>query len=148
MGFSEIAVAAVLFSTILLIGISLGAAYFNYLDEVDEAKKVNNEILYSKLNTCLVILNATYYTSNSTLVLIFENEGDTVLNLDLVNIFLDGILVGNVTDFTYSVNDRSDTKLAFQGDLVNVIIPYERVPSRVMIVSDSGVKTISSVSAQ
>ena len=148
MGFSEIAVAAVLFSTILLIGISLGSSYFNYVDELNEAKRVNNEILYSKINTRVLILNATYYTSNSTLILIFENEGDTVLNLDLVNILVDGILIGNVTDFTYGVNGRNDTTYAFQRDIVKVQIPYGTTPSRVTVVADSGVKAIANVSVQ
>ncbi|MCD6157059.1 MAG: hypothetical protein J7J27_01715 [Euryarchaeota archaeon] len=148
MGFSEIAVAAVLFSTILLIGISLGISYFNYVDELNEAKRVNNEILYSKINTRVLILNATYYASNSTLILIFENEGDTVLNLDLVNILVDGILIGNVTDFTYDVNGRNDTTYAFQRDIVKVQIPYGTTPSRVTVVADSGVKAIANVSVQ
>jgi len=145
MGFSEIAVSAVLFSTFLLMAGVLGASYFNYLDELSEAKKINAEILSSKVHTVISILNATYNSSSGVLIITFENRGDTVLNLDLTNILVDGTFIGNVTEYTYTVSTASSTTKAFPGERVTVTISLTSAPTRVAIVTEYGVAAYANV---
>lgn len=145
MGFSEIAVSAVLFSTFLLMAGVLGASYFNYLDELSEAKKINAEILSSKVHTIISILNATYNSSSGILIITFENRGDTVLNLDLTNILVDGTFIGNVTEYTYTVSTASSTTKAFPGERVTVTISLTSAPTRVAIVTEYGVAAYANV---
>jgi len=145
MGFSEIAVSAVLFSTFLLIAGVLGASYFNYLDELSEAKRINAEILSAKVHTNISILNATYNTSSDILVITFENRGDTILNLDLTNILVDGILIGNVTDYTYTVASISTTEKAFPGEIVVVSVSLSSAPTRVAVVTEYGIAAYANV---
>ncbi len=145
MGFSEIAVSAVLFSTFLLMAGVLGASYFNYLDELSEAKKINAEILSSKVHTIISILNATYNSSSGVLIITFENRGDTVLNLDLTNILVDGTFIGNVTEYTYTVSAASSTTKAFPGERVTVTISLTSAPTRVAIVTEYGVAAYANV---
>ena len=145
MGFSEIAVSAVLFSTFLLMAGVLGASYFNYLDELSEAKKINAEILSSKVHTIISILNATYNSSSGILIITFENRGDTVLNLDLTNILVDGTFIGNVTEYTYTVSTASSTTKVFPGERVTVTISLTSAPTRVAIVTEYGVAAYANV---
>ena len=145
MGFSEIAVSAVLFSTFLLMAGVLGASYFNYLDELSEAKKINAEILSSKVHTIISILNATYNSSSGVLIITFENRGDTVLNLDLTNILVDGTFIGNVTEYTYTVSTASSTTKVFPGERVTVTISLTSAPTRVAIVTEYGVAAYANV---
>jgi len=148
MGFSEIAVSAVLFSTFLLIAGVLGASYFSYFDELSEAKRINAEILSEKIHTSIVILNATYYASNNTLIIRFENRGDTVLNLDLTNILVDGIFIGNVTDHTYAVDSNTNTEKALPGEVVIISISLSNPPSKIAVVTEYGVAAYARVNVQ
>ncbi len=139
MGFSEIAVTVILFSTFLFVGGVIAAAWISYHNLVDNAVLAQGEIIQEQVHTSLNITSVTkipgYLVINAT------NTGSVTIDLRYTSILIDGVLYGNVTDYNYSVQGINNTRYWFPGESLQVYIPWTgALPSRVSLVAQDGVE--------
>ncbi len=139
MGFSEIAVTVILFSTFLFVGGIIAAAWISYHNLVDNAVVSQGKLLEEKVHTNFTITSVTKITGY--LIINATNTGSVTIDLRYTSILIDGTLYGNVTDYTYYVQGLNNTKYWFPSEYLVVYIPWTGpLPSRVSLVAQDGVE--------
>lgn len=140
MGLSVSAATAIIFSG-FLVAFAVGFGAVNtFLDNVNEGERKMSERLTEKMQTMLTISNATYNSTGKNLTILIENTGSVSLDVNRVDIVVDGFVI---TQLLNSQKTRVD------GNVTNIWSPSTTLklvaenlttsPQRVKVVSENGV---------
>lgn len=141
MGLSVSASAGVVFLGVFLaVGIVYPAAA-NGFERVSDARHDAADRALDRVNTAVIITNATYYSGNSTLVVLADNDGTTTVDVPDTTLLADN----NVTAPTVAVAGDSTTDVWLPGETARFEVTLDTSPDRAQVVIDHGVRDATEV---
>ena len=144
MGFSVSGAAAIIFASLFIAFGMWFTAASNGFDAVTEAQDHQTESTLETANTDFEIVTAEY--DNPTLTVEANNTGATVVSLDETDLLVDGEFVdGWESDATVGPQNDAGTDLWQAGEQLTITVDLAATPSRVKLVTPSGVSTTSTV---
>lgn len=137
MGFSVSGSAAIVFiAAFVSVGILYTAAYNGY-EEVTVAEDGQADRLLQQRNTDVSIVGTAYNASETNFTVEIMNEGSATLSVSETDVVLDGAY--QPTWGSYNVSGSTTTDVWAPGESLNVTISTDTNPSRVKVVTGSGV---------
>lgn len=143
MGFSVSGSAAIIFAGLLIAFGMWHTAASNSFERVSEAQGDRADATLDEKNTAIVIDSATY--SSGTLTVDATNEGSTALSLNRTDLLIDNAYEPDwQADAT--VDGDGQTDLWLPGETATITVSLGSTPSRVRLVTESGVADTEVVS--
>lgn len=137
MGFSVSGSAAIVFiAAFVSVGILYTAAYNGY-EEVTVAEDGQADRLLHQRNTDVSIVRTAYNSTESNFTVEIVNEGSATLSVNETDVVLDGAY--QPTWESYNVSGSTTTDVWAPGESLNVTISTSTDPSRVKVVTETGV---------
>jgi flagellar protein FlaF len=136
-------------TVILFLGMvaSLGIAYsgaFNAFEQVDNAYRDDADRVLDQQNTAVNVTNVSWdETGPSYLTVEIENTGSTSLSVEDTDLLVDNVYQETFENRT--VDGNADTDLWLPGETLNLTVTVEPEPSRVKIVTETGVSATEGV---
>jgi flagellar protein FlaF len=144
MGFSVSGATVVISIGLLVSAATLYPALDRYGERRVEAVDGDHERALDRQNTALGAPNATYDPDAERLVVTVENTGTTGLDVDRVDLLVDGryrtVSAANVT-----VDGDADTATWLPGERLRVAVDQPTTPTRVKVVTGPGVAVAAEV---
>ncbi|KTG08737.1 fla cluster protein FlaF [Haloferax profundi] len=144
MGFGVSGSTAIIFLGVLIATGTLYTATSHAAENLVEAQDADAELALERKNTDISITNATYDSGNSSLTVNVTNTGAQTLAVDETT-----LLVDNTYTATPSANTTVDgvqtTNLWHPGGNLSITVSSPSSPSRVKIVTGSGIATTEGV---
>ena len=144
MGFSVSGATVVISVGLLVSAATLYPALDRYSERRLEAVDGEHERALDRQNTALGAANATYNASTDRLVVTAENTGTTTLDVDRVDLLVDG-RYRTVSTASVTVDGGAGTATWLPGERLRIEITRSTAPSRVKIVAGPGVAVATEV---
>ncbi|MFC7097317.1 flagellin [Halobaculum marinum] len=140
MGLSVSASSGVVFLGVFLaIGIAYPAAA-NGFEQVTDARHDAADRALDRANTAVDVTNATYYTSNDTLVVLADNDGTTTVGVNDTTLLVDNA-IPPTANVTVTVEGDAATGLWLPGETARFeIVVGTSAPARTQVVVEHGVR--------
>lgn len=143
MGFSVSGATVVISVGLLVSAATLYPALDRYSERRIEAVDGDHERALDRQNTALGAANATYNASADRLVVTVDNTGTTVLDVDDLDLLVDG-KYQTVTNTT--IGGDTGTTAWLPGERLRIEVGKPTRPSRVKLVAGPGVAVATEVS--
>ncbi len=107
MGFSTVAAQIIFFIVVIVAAVSLAGIFTNYLNTFNSSVNTQTRISEAKIKTAISITEVKGTTTDINVSV--RNTGETMLNKDYVDIFIDGVFIPK-TGRTETVEPSTDSK--------------------------------------
>ena len=144
MGFSVSGATVIMFLGMIA---SLGIAYsgaFNAFEQVDDAYRDDADRVLDQKNTVIELANVSWeQTGTDQLTVEVENTGSTSLSVNDTDLLVDNEYKVDFVNRT--VDGNAATDLWLPGETLNLTVTNETKPTRVKVVTETGVSATGAV---
>lgn len=97
MGFGTIIANVVMFITVLLLATAVIVVFKGTVEDSTTSMQAQSDRMSNQIKTDLHITSAVYNESETNITVYAQNIGETVLNLDNVDVYVDGLFIDRNT---------------------------------------------------
>ncbi|AFK18937.1 fla cluster protein FlaF [Haloferax mediterranei ATCC 33500] len=145
MGFGVSGSTAIIFLGVLIATGTLYTATSNATENVLEAQDADAEQALERTNTEISIAEASYDSGTSNLTVNVTNNGSETLSVNETTLLADNAHV-KVPNENSTVEGDTTTDLWFAGENLTIEVGFDSAPSRVKVVTGTGVAATEEVS--